>query len=371
MTNSRFRRLGDYKPQPQSALWEGRVFNGSITVLQGEPGTCKTTIVSHLVGCLTGGRPMPGSTAAAPVRGAVIVTNEDDPARVLLPSVLASGGDPNRVIVLSRRDAVMLPESIEPLVAAVDEVDAGLIAISPISDFSLLSLQGEQSARRALAPIQELVASRDIACISTRHLAKSSRRAKHAGLGSIGITAMARSELLTAVDPAQPDSFLLAVSKSNLAIQPTIRFQVGSQNGAMRITWLEEVITSADELLSQESGHSLRQLEYAQDVLYAFLESGPKSAKAVEKHAHNNSVKTATLIRAKDELKVRAVLKHDGRHQEWWNCLPRDERALRAVKLREIDRLADMLLHGDPLDGIDADRVDQSTNLPDNGRFGS
>jgi hypothetical protein len=51
----------EVKPQPIEWFWEGHIAFGKITVLDGDPGLGKSTVLIDLASRLSTGRPMPGS----------------------------------------------------------------------------------------------------------------------------------------------------------------------------------------------------------------------------------------------------------------------------------------------------------------------
>jgi len=92
--------LSDVQELPLHWLWEKRILRGKITLLDGDPDLGKSLITLDLAARVTTGRPMPDGTPG--IQGNVIlVAPEDDAADTIKPRVLAAGGDPTRIRLLT------------------------------------------------------------------------------------------------------------------------------------------------------------------------------------------------------------------------------------------------------------------------------
>ncbi len=90
--------LTEFASEPVRWLWEAWLPRGVVTLMDGNPGVSKSTLVADLVARITTGRGWPDGSAGDGRAGrAMWITTEDDPGRVLRPRIEAAGGDASLV----------------------------------------------------------------------------------------------------------------------------------------------------------------------------------------------------------------------------------------------------------------------------------
>ena len=200
----------DVERKPVRWIWKGRLARGEMTILDGDPGLGKSTMLCDLAARITTGRPLPGEEK--PPRdgagGVVLVTTEDSPSPTVRPRLDAAGADVGRVRIVptvpTRGDdggerVPKLPEDLDVLKATCRDVNADLLVIDPL----LAHLSGEINTfkdgdvRSALAPVQTFAEEAELALVVVRHLTKASAGANplYRGQASIGIIGAARLAL--------------------------------------------------------------------------------------------------------------------------------------------------------------------------------
>src|SRR5262252_7265677 len=135
----RVRRLTSIEPKPVDWLWPGWIPAGTVTVLDGDPGLGKSTLLLDLAARVSRGLSMPdGSRGGAPA-GVVILSAEDDPARVIRPRLELAGADLERVALVSiltgdgaEREPTIDAPDLKRVEAAVREVSARLLVVDPL-----------------------------------------------------------------------------------------------------------------------------------------------------------------------------------------------------------------------------------------------
>src|SRR5207245_6247511 len=91
--------LNQVEPCPATWLWPGWIPLGKLTVLDGDPGLGKSTLLLDLAARVTTGTPMPDG--APTEKGLVILaTGEDGVADTVRPRFDAAGGEAERLNVL-------------------------------------------------------------------------------------------------------------------------------------------------------------------------------------------------------------------------------------------------------------------------------
>jgi hypothetical protein len=146
--------------------------------------------------------------------------------------------------------------------------------------------------------------------VVVRHLNKMpGGNALYRGGGSIGIIGAARSGLLVAKDPDNPDHRVLASTKCNLARLPSsLAYDLSTaDNGALRVGWIGPSGHTAESLLAAPRDDEDRDaVQEAVDVLRAVLEAGPVASDEVKKDARRAGISDRTLQRAKSALGIKA-----------------------------------------------------------------
>jgi hypothetical protein len=261
-TAARVRPMSDVEARPVEWLWPGWIPLGKVTVLDGDPGLGKSTLLFDLAARVSRDGLMPDG-AVGPVGASVLLSTEDGEADTIKPRLAAAGGDATRLFTLSavRGDdgeerAPEIPLDLPVIEAVVAERGARLLVIDPLMAYLTgVDASRDQDVRRALFRLAGLAERRGCAVVCLRHLNKTNGdKAIYRGGGSIGIIGAARAGLLVAPDPDDPHRRLLAVTKSNLAPPSRpLRFALAPCDGVCRVEWLGEADFEADELVRRLS----------------------------------------------------------------------------------------------------------------------
>jgi hypothetical protein len=307
-------RLSDVAPETVRWLWPGRIPAGKITLLESDPGLGKSTLLCELAARISRGDPLPGddSGPGAP-RGVLLFSAEDDVFDTIRPRIDAAGGDAQRiaafVAVPDGSDTgrpFALPRDLPILEAIVQRLDAALVVIDPLVAF-LRPATSDQHVRHALGALKATAERTGAAIVIVRHLNKSGgANPLYRGLGSIGIIAAARSGLLLAADPDDPERRILALSKGNLA-RPvaSLAFRLEAVPGASvaRVAWDGESSWTATTLLqgqTEEDGDSRRSvIDEARAWLREVLAAGPRLARELRQEASERGIGRSALYAAR------------------------------------------------------------------------
>jgi hypothetical protein len=297
----------DIITKPVSWLWESRVPYGIVTLLDGDPGSGKSTLAVGLAAQLTRGG-----------HGAVHYTLEDP--EYLAALLDAAGGDRRRFGI--ERDPMVLPEMAAHLDRAIGELRARLVVVDPIDDYIGCGLNNRQAAREMMLLLAGVAERTGAAVLGIRHTVKGgARRALHAGVGTGGIMAVARSALLTAEDPEEDGKYIVAVTKPYRCERPrSVRYDIVPAAEAVMVEIIGECDITAEDLLDARGRPGPRpvQREDAKGFLAHVLAAGKVRQIEVEERAKTLTISEMTLRRAKDELGVRSKRTRDG----WWWELP-------------------------------------------------
>jgi DNA repair protein RadA/Sms len=254
------RRLADVETRPVSWLWRGYVPANKITLIEGDPGLGKSLLVADLLARVTTGRTMPdGSASDLPgPANVLLLTSEDDPSDMLRPRIGVAGADLSRVYLWEAvtTDQVtrmpLLPEDLGQMASIINEIDAKLVVIDPLSAYlsSRLDSWRDPDIRRALSPLALMAADLGVTIILLRHWTKSpGTDLLYRGLGSIGFAAAARSVLAVVRHPEDDNVRVLFGVKSNLGPRPpALAFEVAQVGMAPVIRWKGPVELASEDL---------------------------------------------------------------------------------------------------------------------------
>jgi hypothetical protein len=306
-------RLSDVDAEPVQWLSPSRLAAGKISVLDGDPGLGKSTLLCEWAARLTRGQALPGGKPGAP-RDVIILSAEDDLRDTIRPRIDAAGGDSTRIVsLLAVPDGspfgrpFVIPGHVLLLEAVVVRTNAALVIIDPLMAYLHLghNANSDQHVRRAFASLKALGERTGAAIVVVRHLNKStSSNPLYRGGGSIGIIGAARCGLLLAQDPEHPQRRILAATKGNLGRPPAslaFHLEPVPALGVARVVWDEETPWTAEALLRAtaegEVGRSA--LGEARAWLRQVLADGPRPATELEIEARIVGITTRTYRTAR------------------------------------------------------------------------
>jgi hypothetical protein len=266
----------------------------------------------------------------------VLLSAEDGLADTIRPRLDAAGADTESIVALSTvgeggaaERTLCVPKDMHLIERAVGRVGAALVVVDPLMAFlgGTTDSHKDQDVRRALAPLAALAERTRASVLIVRHLNKATGgKPLYRGGGSIGIIGAARSGLVVAQDPEDPERRILAANKNNLsrAAQSLAFGLETAPNGAARVVWGGASSLSAGDILREPAGPKRRSaLSEAKAFLFQELAGGPVDAERVMKDAREADVSERTLKRAKRELGVGS--EKEGGDGPWSWVLPDEE----------------------------------------------
>lgn len=311
---------------------------GKVTIIQGNPGEDKTTMVLQIIAKLTKGEEiLPRQENTAEVKdGAETVADSDvklsespiEPVNVIYqtaedglgdtikPRLLAAGADCSRVLVIDDREQPLTMLDIR-LEEAIVQTKARLVVLDPIQGF--LGEEVDMHRANEIRPLMKRVAvlaeKYHCAIILIGHMNKNSNgKSSYRGLGSIDFQAAARSVLIVGRIKDEPEIRVVCHVKSSLVPEgKSIAFRLDKETG---FEWIGEYDISADDLLSGDNrGQKSRK---AKEFLLEILANGGMDQKKIEEEAERCGIKKKTLRNAKLELEIDSVK----RGNQWFWMLP-------------------------------------------------
>lgn len=209
---------------------------GVITILAGQAGIAKSTVLAHYIAAATLGN-TDGDYQGQPLPVAIIA-GEDDLGAQLVPRLRAAGADLDLVTSI---DGVRVTIDGETWTAGANLTDdlaqiretikasgSKLLVIDPIISLMRGDSHRLEDVRSNLDPLHQLANDLGIAVVCVAHFNKGGGRAGDKVSGSHAFRDIARSLMVLAVDE-QTDERILTVEKSNYSqARPSLAFTVDS-----------------------------------------------------------------------------------------------------------------------------------------------
>lgn len=296
-------------------LWKPYIPFGKLTIIQGDPGEGKTTFALHIASLLSQGKcfdEAENTEILEPVN-VIYQTAEDGLADTVKPRLISAGADCSKIKVIDDSEKSLSMDD-ERLEIAIKETGAKLLILDPLQAYlgDKVDMHRANEARDMTKKLAALAERTKCAVVLIGHMNKGSNaKAAYRGMGSIDFYAIARSVLLVAKVPQNPNIRAVAQIKSNLATEgETMAFQL-DENG---FTWIGEYDISADELLAGYSNSDKRKT--AEDFLKKVLANGQMvSASSIFAQARTIGVSKRTLENVKQELGIKSI--KDGASWLW------------------------------------------------------
>ena len=288
---------------------------GKVTIVQGDPGEGKTTMVLQIIAKLTKGEAVLPSGSDEPALeektmdlepvNVIYQTAEDGLGDTIKPRLLSAGADCSRVMVIDDNDQALTMMDAR-LEEAIIKTKARLVVLDPIQGFlgAAVDMHRANEIRPLMKRVAVLAEKYHCAIILIGHMNKNSNgKSSYRGLGSIDFQAAARSVLIVGSIKDEPEIRVVCHVKSSLAPEgKSIAFRLDKDTG---FEWIGEYDISADDLLSGDNRG--QKIHEAKEFLKEILVSGSVAQTKVAEEAESRGIKKKTLWNAKKELEIESV----------------------------------------------------------------
>ncbi|GHU53418.1 hypothetical protein FACS1894132_05520 [Clostridia bacterium] len=276
-----------------------------MAVIQGDPGTGKTTLALAVAAHLSIGRPLPEIIGEPLIGESIYQSAEDDGDDTLAPRLSALGADSDMVsdISVPFND---IENDCELLENAIREVNAKLVVIDPWQAYIGSSDMNRASdIRRLMTGLAGIAAKTECAIVTIAHMNKSQgAKNLYRGLGSIDFAASARSVLQITLSPEDKNIRIMSHIKSSLSrdCEP-LMFTIGGDSAVefLGVYGGEVAFGDGEETIIEES-----KKELAKEIIVQMLADGKQRATAVRDACKTAGIGDRTIDEAKSELKVKS-----------------------------------------------------------------
>ena len=298
-------RMSEVETQEVEWLWYPYIPYGKLTIVQGDPGDGKTTLVLNLAARLTKGECFEEDGEVREPMNIIYQTAEDGLADTIKPRLEQAGADCERVMVIDESER-SLSMSDKRLEEAIIKTGARLLILDPIQAYlgKAIDMNRANEARDMTKKLGALAEKYKCAIILIGHMNKmGSNKAAYRGMGSIDFFAVARSVLLVGRVEGEENIRAVVPIKSNLAAFGHAKaFEL--TNG--KFEWLGDYEITADEILGGLTPKG-NKMEQAKKILRELAEENDavKSNELFDL-AERKGISKRTMENAKKEMGIQA-----------------------------------------------------------------
>lgn len=228
--NREIMNIAQVQAEPVDWLLEGFFAKKAITLIAGEPGVGKTTLLLYLASILSSGAKLFNGTIAKPSK-VLFISCEDSLSSKVKPTLELHGAGESPNIDVAEAHSL---REIKKLLS-VSEHD--LIIVDPLTALVSDDVNKLDIAKKMLFPLLTFAKSKNLSIAVSWHLNKSGRI-----LGSIGFEAIAKLIFMLAKDGA----YLILTQKKNAFNQPLPSYKLAIREGLVNFVDLSPV--RADEI---------------------------------------------------------------------------------------------------------------------------
>ena len=298
-------RMSEVQSQEIEWLWYPFIPYGKLTIIQGDPGDGKTTMVLNLAAKLSKGEALDENMKVTEPVNVIYQTAEDGLADTVKPRLELAGADCERIIVIDESDKSlsMVDERLEE---AIVRTGARLLILDPIQAYlgGGMDMNRANEARDMTKKLATLAEKYQCAIVLVGHMNKAAgNKAAYRGMGSIDFFAVARSVLLVGRVEGEANIRAVVQIKNNLAAFGHPKAFELSEDG---FHWLGDYEITADEVLGGIAPKA-NKLEQAKRLLREVAETNnAMQSNEIFNLAEEQGISRRTLENAKKELGIRA-----------------------------------------------------------------
>ena len=324
MQSNLLTRYSDVAAMPVNWLWKPYIAIGKITLLQGDPGCGKSTMMMNLIAEISKGGTMPNGKDFGDPQRILYQCSEDSSKDTIKPRLIAAGADCRNIAFIDEEIYSDLTIDDERLRDAITEWRPKLVVIDPIQSYvgndSDLQIAGK--ARKLMRRIGMWASAYECAVVLIGHLnKKESSKDLYRGLGSIDVVAAARSVLQVEKSECDEDVRIVRQVKNSLdskgadfqfEIRPATGFRWLSISNNEETGFHNSATEPAFEMLPKNKH------ERAAVLIKKALEHGAVESRKIRRIMAENRIGDKTMNEVKAELGIKPYRKMHA----WYWVLP-------------------------------------------------
>ena len=305
---------------PVDWLWYPYIPFGKLTLIQGDPGCGKSTLMMNIIATVSNGSFSPDGRRLKKPMHVIYQCSEDGLSDTIKPRLISAGADCANVAFLDE-ETKLVTLNDESIRRAIADFNAKLLIIDPIQAYlGEADIANASGMRKMLRQLALWASMYDCAVVLVGHLnKKQSSKELYRSLGSIDLVAAARSVLHVERMPNDDDVSVIHHVKSSLAPKGRELFFTIDSN--RKLEWLENYsVDMAYGSISQVEQEKITKQARAADILRVMLADGPVKVSEIHTIFDKEGISERTILNTKKVLGIKSI-KKDG---VWLWQLPTD-----------------------------------------------
>ncbi len=304
------------EPTETHWLWYPYIPLGKVTIMMGDPGEGKSTLSLAIASAVTQGAQFPDTKTAVHAPEIVLYQNaEDGLADTIIPRVKRLGGNCRGLVTINemKENADMQSTMLYEIIS---KIRPKLVILDPLQAYlgDHVDMHRANEVRPVMRYLAMLADHFGCAIVLIGHMnKKADLKSLYRSIGSIDLTAAARSVLLVGRDPSEPARRVIAQVKNSLAPEgENVAFTIN--DGVFHFEGVCDVPT--ERLLSQRERRVTPRDRAAECLTRWLTEHGEISVREIYDMACGEEITKAALLRAKASLGIHA---HRQNNQWYWS----------------------------------------------------
>ena len=316
----------DVIAEPIKWLWYPYIAIGKITLLQGDPGDGKSSMMIHLIAELSKGGVLPDGQAVRRAQKIIYQCSEDGAKDTIRQRLEESGADCRNIAFLNEKIHEGLTVDDERIRDFISGFRPQLVVIDPIQSYveNESDLQIAVKARKIMRRVSIWADTYDCAFVLIGHLNKQGKsKGLYRGLGSIDYVASARSVLQVERDEKDEDIRIVRHIKNNLAsLGDDFKFEIRKNKG---FKWLinkglDEAVSNIDTVETESVIDKLpkNKHELAAMLIKRALKDGPVESTEIRNLMTEYRIGEKTM----NDVKTQIGIKPYRKMRSWYWAMP-------------------------------------------------
>lgn len=304
---------------PVDWLWYPYIPFGKITMIQGDPGCGKSTLMMNIIAAVSNGSIAPDGRKLKKPMHVIYQCSEDGLGDTIKPRLNAASADCSNVAFLDE-ETTWVTLNDDSIRRAIADFNAKLLVIDPIQAYLGESdIASASGMRKVLRQLSIWAAMYDCAVVLIGHLnKKQNSKELYRSLGSIDLVAAARSVIQ--VERLPDDDSISVIHHVKSSLSPKGRDLFFSIDSDRKLEWLDiDPSKYPDSSAVFEIQEKKTKQARAADILRVILADGPIAVAEIRTMFYKENISERTILNTKKVMGIQSIKKDGG----WYWQLPK------------------------------------------------